>query len=137
MKHKIYYRKYRNSETATSFSFHISYLALPIAVGAFAIICYVPMSAIVLVPLLLFLFIKRKSIEQLVSRLFPDRPGMNYPEYTVTDEEYQQAQKIVSWGARHPAVKEIAQRQGKRPQDVIDHYTEVIRNYNLGRHQHK
>lgn len=70
-----------------------------------------------------------------VSSAGTDMPRQS--EYPVTDEEYHQAQKIVSWGKHHPAVKEIAQIQGKCPQDVIYHYTEVIRNYNLGKYRHR
>lgn len=137
MKHKITYREYKHSEAATKFSKFILYFCfflVPIVCG---IIYYTKLFSI---PILIFLavfILNSRKIEQYIARKYPDRPGVNFPAFDVSEQEYQRAMRITSLSVHSKEIKELAKAMGKTPQETMNYFTEVIKNYNLKRYSKK
>lgn len=78
---------------------------------------------------------KKKAEPNCTAESFEDLRDRTSTAEDSAKHEFEMAQKIVDFGPRHPAVKEIAKMKGIKPVDVIHQYEEVIQNYNL-KHRH-
>lgn len=53
---------------------------------------------------------------------------------TISEQDYQRAMRIISMSVHSKEIKELAHAMEKTPQETINHFTEVVKKYNLERY---
>ena len=132
---RLYYRRYQTSTVATIYSKVLSIIGFILCV--ISIICLINFSSNLIVGflgilgvlILILLGTTGKTVESYLANRFKDEAPCKVPD--ITEAEYLQAQRIVEFGKRHPAVKEIAALKKATPSQVIEYYEDVIRFYNM------
>lgn len=137
MKHKIIYREYTHSEAATKFSKFTSFFCFYLFIIVLGIISLFKWFSIPILILLAIFSLNSRKIEQYIAIKYPDRPGVNFPAFDVSEQEYQRAMRIISMSVHSKEIKELASAMGKTPQETMNHFTEVVKNYNLKRYSKK
>lgn len=56
---------------------------------------------------------------------------------TISEQDYQRAMRIISLSVHSKEIKELAQVMGKTPQETMNYFIGVVRNYNLERYSKK
>lgn len=63
-----------------------------------------------------------------------DTQQLKKKETSISEQDYQRAMRITSLSVHSKEIKELARAMGKTPQETMDYFIEVVRNYNLERY---
>lgn len=119
----VLYNDYNNKENTELFTFTV-------------------MSALLISVISIFLILKMYKLreEKGLDRKVNDRSKSTEQKkketkvFSISEQEYQRAMRIISMSVHSKEIKELSRAMGKTPQETINHFTEVVRNYNLERY---